>query len=171
MAIGKGRRSDAERAAEHCLVHSFGCVATRRMRRPAGGGAQSSPDGSRTWQAWGGKVDIFGCDVVGKRPDGSHVYAQVTCGKVEAVRQRRRKLEKIPWHESDEAMVLQMIESDAGGNRKDFHFKVHMYSGWQGEWAVRDDQILIPRRWFKALREEDLPEWSPEKRPEEPGLF
>lgn len=171
MPIAKGRRSDAERAAEHCLVHAYGCVVTRRMKRPAGGGAQSSPDGTKQWQAWGGKVDIFHCDVVGKRPDGSHVYAQVTCGKVEAVRQRRRKLETVPWHDSDDVFVFQMVESAAGGNRKDFHFRIHVYSGFKGDWAVADGMIPIPRKWFKALRDDELPEWTGAEKPLPPGLF
>ena len=170
MALAKGRRTDAERAAEHCLVREFGCVICRRMKRPAGGGAQSSPDGTKQYQAWGGKVDIFHCDVVGKRADGSHVYTQATCGQVEAVRQRRRKLETIPWHESDTVLVLQLVETPdpAHRSRLMYHFRVHEYGG--GKWKVANEAISVPRVWFKALREEDLPKPGPPK-PEGPSLF
>lgn len=169
-ALAKSRRTDAERASEHCLVHSFGCVVTRRMKRPAGGGASLSTDGKKQWQGWGGKVDIFHCDVVGKHRDGSHVYAQVTCGQVEAVRQRRRKLETVPWHETDIVLVLQMVETPDPVNqsRKVYHFRVHHF--FEGKWSVDDEAIRIERDWFKAMDVDALPDWR-ESKSKPPALF
>lgn len=128
------------------------------MRRPAGGGAQTSADGSKQWQGWGGKVDIFHSDTVGKRSDGSHVYTQVTCGQVESVRQRRRKLESIPWHVSDTVLVLQMVETPdpVYRSRKVYSFRVHHLLG--GKWSVASSAITIPRAWFKAMKEADVPD-------------
>ena len=75
----KNKRGDCERAAVHFAYEILGCVITRRAVQTK-------------WQ----KVDFFAADVVGKRPDGTHVYIQATAGQYSAVTARRRKLEKIP---------------------------------------------------------------------------
>jgi len=80
----KAKRGDCERAACHYIVHSHGCTVFRKAIRTQ-------------FQS----VDFFASDVVGKKPDGSHVYVQATAGQASAVSARRKKLEKIPWHPSD----------------------------------------------------------------------
>ena len=89
----KSKRPEAERAGEHYLREVEGCVATVRAVRTM-------------YQ----RQDLFASDIVGKQPDGSHVYAQVTAGQSEAVRTRRRKLDAIPWHESDTVLLLQLVQ-------------------------------------------------------------
>jgi len=137
--VAKSRRSDTERAAEHYLYHEYKCL-PHTIRRAVRTKYQS--------------VDFWGCDVMAKDEWGHSYFAQVTTGGVEAVRQRRRKLEKIPWNDLEHIMVLQMIETpDPLDNRKKkFYFRVHeMDKTRELEWIVGLEEI--PRDWFKKLRE------------------
>lgn len=136
MPLAKTKRAEAERAAEWYLHERCGCVLTRRAVR-----SQFH------------KVDFWAADVVGKRPDGSHVYAQATAGGSEALRRRRRKLERVPWHGSDFVMVLQLTETQDPANRrrKQWWFRVHVYEHrgkvWQNVVAHRVD-----KGWFRAWK-------------------
>lgn len=132
----KAKRADAERAAEWYLRERCACVITRRAVRTQ-------------WH----KVDFWAADVVGKRKDGSHVYAQATAGGSEALRQRRRKLEKIPWHVSDMVLVLQLTstEDPANRRRKQWWFRVHLYNHGNKVWqsVVAHE---VERGWFRAWK-------------------
>ena len=137
--IAKKHRATAERAAEHYLVHNLDCVAVRRAIRTQ-------------WQS----VDFFASDVVGKRKDGSHIYAQVTAGKNETVRRRRRKLDAFPWHTSDTVLLLQFVETPdpANARRKLFFFRVHSRND-DGEWSVDDVAQPIAKDWLMAMKVEN----------------
>ena len=145
--IAKSKRPEAEKAAEWYAVKVENCIMIRRAIRTQ-------------WQ----KVDFFGSDVVGKRKDGTHVYIQVTAGQHSAVTARRRKLEKVPWHESDTVILLRLVETQDPfrKKRKLWWFKVCMYEirgqilsssipvrGWHWE-----DDISVPSTWFKKWRED-----------------
>jgi len=143
--VAKSRRPQAERAAEHYLYEICGCDPAQICRA------------IRTkWQA----VDYWGCDVWGRTLGGHCWYAQVTAGQAGAVRERRRKLEKISWNKFDAVLLLQLVEQQnpANARRKDFFFRVHTY--WhikQGEhWTVADEACPVPAGWFKKLRIEEV---------------
>jgi len=93
---------------------------------------------------------------MGKQVDGTYCYAQVTAGGDEAVRIRRRKLEKVPWHfEVDKnVLVLQLTSTPNPANRraKLFWFRVHRYDPVLEEWAVDEKAVPIPKEWFTAMR-------------------
>jgi len=138
--VAKTHRKDAERAAEHYLHEVMGCTHTVRAV-------------NTQWQ----RQDLFASDVVGKRPGGGTVYAQVTCGRDEAVRSRRRKLEAIPWGPHDMVLVLQMVSrgNPANARKTDFFFRVHRYRHWEKrEWLVDAEAVSVPRAWFKAWKQE-----------------
>lgn len=141
--IAKSKRPEAERAAEWYLREVCECVATRRAFRTAYA-----------------KVDFFASDVIGKREDGSHVYCQATAGGDEALRQRRRKLEKYPWHDTDDVILLQLTETPnpVHRGRKLWWFRLHEYvAGENGvrEWRLCESAVAVPAEWFKAYREAD----------------
>ena len=142
--VAKSRRPDAERAAEHWLHHVCGCR-PEHIRRAVRTQFQS--------------VDFFASDVMGKTPEGINHFAQVTAGQNEAVRTRRRKLEKIPWNEHEHVYVLQLVEmpDPARLSRKNFFFRVHRYGHWSEdkgrEWAIDYEAHPVPKEWFKKLRE------------------
>lgn len=150
----KSKRGDAERAAEHYCHDQMKCVITRRAVRTK-------------WQ----KQDFFGCDVIGKRADGVHVYVQVTAGQHSAVTARRRKLEDIPWHKTDIVHLLQLVQTEdpANARRKLWFFRLHMYVpdscfcedryplqdfllGKKRVWKTEENAIPVPREWFKAYK-------------------
>lgn len=137
--IAKSKRPQAERAAEWVLRKHWGCVVTRRAVQTK-------------WQ----KVDFFGADVVGKRKNGTYVYAQVTVGKVEAVRVRRRKIEQIPWSKSDSVFLLQLVEraDPVNARRKQWFFRIH-FLRHKGVWMAVESVIPVENKWFKAWKEED----------------
>jgi hypothetical protein len=139
------KRPEAERAGEHYAREVMGCVLTRRALR--------------TKYA---KVDFFASDVVGKRPNGTHVYLQVTAGQDSAVTARRRKLEAIPWHPTDTVQLLQLVQTPdpANGRRTLWFFRVHEYgSKWLKTniktitWRTYSQAVPVPRVWFKAFKE------------------
>jgi len=133
----KSKRAEAERASEHYAYEYMDCVITRRACRTK-------------WQS----VDMFCADVVGKTATGSHVYIQATAGQNEAVRQRRRKLESIPWHKSDRVLLLQLVNSQDPDNkrRKLYHFRVHRYDISNKSWSVDSIECPVPREWFRAFK-------------------
>ena len=110
--LAKARRSDAERAAEWTLRVNCACLVTRRALRTKFA-----------------KVDFYSSDVIGKRRDGSCVYAQATAGGSECARTRRRKLEAVPWHPSERVLLLQLVERPPlpGERGKAWAFMVHEY--------------------------------------------
>ena len=148
-AIAKKHRADAERAAEHYLRKYCGCTYTDRAVR-----AQ--------WQ----RQDMHGCDAVGWR--GPHrYYVQVTCGRTEAVRTRRRKLEVFEYNDYEEVLLLQLVERQNPSNarRKEFFFRVHKYMHRHDHcststiikplWGVEEGAVPVPRAWFRAWKAED----------------
>ena len=138
----KSKRGDAERATVHYCHNVLGCVVTRRAVRAK-------------FQS----VDFFAADVVGKMPDGSHVYVQTTAGQYSAVTSRRRKLEKIPWHYSDKVLICQLIQTEdpANSRRKLWFFRIHSLNQRglkSNEWETLPDAYAIPKEWFKAYKSE-----------------
>lgn len=143
--VAKSRRPDAERAAEHWMHHVCGCR-PEHIRRAVRTQFQS--------------VDFFASDVMGKTLDGTNHFAQVTAGQNEAVRVRRRKLEKIPWNTHERVYVLQLVEmpDPARLSRKNFFFRVHRYEhllpeSTSREWSIDYQAYPVPKEWFKKLRE------------------
>lgn len=133
-------RGDCERACEWYVHEVLNCVVSCRAVRTQ-------------WQ----RQDMFASDVIGKKADGSCVYVQATAGQYSAVTARRRKLEKIPWCETDIVQVVQLVQTEdpANSRRKLFFFRVHEY-GLAGyyprEWKTHETAIPIPREWFKAFK-------------------
>ena len=64
-----------------------------------------------------------------KRKGGTHVYIQVTAGQDSAITVMRRKLEKVPWHETDTVILLRLVETQdpCRKKRKLWWFKVFIY--------------------------------------------
>ena len=138
MPVAKSKRPEAERAGEWYLREVAGCVVTRRALRTKFA-----------------KVDFYAADIIGKRADGSCVYAQVTAGGAEALRTRRRKLERVPWHPSETVMVLQLTFTPDPANkaRKLWFFRVHPYAHGAGTWG-EVTAAPVRREWFRAWRAE-----------------
>ena len=138
--VAKSKRPEAERASEHYLYHVCGCdpAQIRRAIRTK-------------WQS----VDFWACDVMGRTREGMCHFAQVTAGQDEAVRVRRRKLEKISWNIYDNVLLLQLVEQQdpANNRRKIFFFRVH-HLDWlkpDNGWTVDDVAFPVPKEWFKKL--------------------
>jgi len=137
--VAKSKRPEAERAGEWYLREVCGCVVTRRALR--------------TKYA---KVDFYCADIIGKHADGSCVYAQATAGGNAALRIRRRKLETVPWHESEKVMVLQLtfMPDPANMRRKLWFFRVHRYDHVHDRnWRVDSVAEPVPKAWFKAWKD------------------
>jgi len=136
----KTKRGEAERAGEWFLHEIEGCVETVRAIRTK-------------WQ----RQDLFASDVVGKKKNGAHVYAQVTAGQDGAVRVRRRKLDKIPWHPSDKVFLLQLVHTanPANARSKLWFFRVHRMNTAMLTWKVDDVAQDVPKLWFKAWKNEE----------------
>ena len=131
----KNKRGDAERAAEWYAHEIHKCVVTCRAVRTQ-------------WQ----RQDLFGCDVMGKKSDGSCVYIQATAGQYSAVTARRRKLEVIPWLGSDIIEIVQLIQTEdpANARRKLWFFRVHFFDG--GKWHTKEEAVTVPNQWFKSYK-------------------
>ena len=145
--VAKSNRPLAEKAAEHYLHEVCGCD-PNQIRKAV-----------RTmWQA----VDFWAADVMGRQArdeiNGLVFYAQVTAGQNEAVRTRRRKLEKISWNIFESVMVLQLVEQPdpAFARRKNFYFRVHRLDHGNMTWTVDDKAYPVPKEWFKKLRIEEV---------------
>ena len=95
---------------------------------------------------------------MGKTEAGMNYYAQVTAGQVEAVRTRRRKLEKIPWNSFEEVLLLQLVvqPNPANARKQDYYFRVHRLDTQNLMWSVDDEACPVPAMWFKKLRIEDF---------------
>lgn len=134
----RNRQREVECAAEHFLRKSLDCVNTVRAVKTR-------------FQ----RQDLFACDVVGKKSDtGAMVGMQVTCGDSAAVRQRRRKLEAVQWHDDDSVLLGEFrVER---GRKHSYWFRMHEYELKDGsrEWAVWSLPVDVPREWFRA--------WKPE---------
>jgi len=104
----KSKRREAEVASEWYAKIVHGAVITVRAMKTQ-------------WQ----RQDLFASDCVGKRADGSHIYLQVTAGQATAVSARKRKLEAVPWHESDTVELLQLIQAPNPANARQtlYYFK------------------------------------------------
>jgi len=135
----KKKIQEAEKAGEWYVRHRYKCVTTRRPVR-------------NQFQ----KVDFFGADVVGKQLGGTHVYLQVTTGSAANVSQRRRKLEAVPWHDSDIVQIGQLV-SEQEGRKKNWFFRIHQYrpSSCKRVWYVEEQWYPIPKEWFTAWKEKN----------------
>lgn len=136
----KNKRSDAERATEHYAHEIMDCIRTVRSVRTQ-------------WQ----KQDMFSCDVLGKRADGTLVALQVTAGQSQAVTERRRKIEGEIWHLLDKVQILQLVQTDNPGKgaRKLWFFRVHVYSvlGRGRYWKTLPDAVPVPKEWFRKWKD------------------
>lgn len=135
--IAKTHRKNAERAAEHVLHEIYDCTHTVRAV-------------ATQYQ----RQDMFACDVIGLTVNCRY-YVQVTCGKTEAIRTRRRKLEDKPWIAGvDCVMVWQFVETPdpVRASRKLYFFRVHIFDVAGRSWAVEDKPIELKRDWFKARK-------------------
>lgn len=145
--LPKQKRGECERAAEHYARYNLDCILTRRPVRTK-------------FQS----VDFFGADIVGKRIDGTHVYVQATAGQSSAVTARKKKLEVVPWHESDTVQLIQLVQTPnpANARKTDYYFRIFVYEAnkeaSQRTWKKEDEAVSVPREWFKAYREEDANE-------------
>ncbi len=128
------KRADAERAAEHYAYEIMDCKRAVRAVRTQ-------------WQ----RQDMFACDVLGKRPDGSLVALQVTAGQSSAVAARKKKIEDEIWHKDDIVQILQLVatKNPGRGARKLWFFRVYEYKAKQKVWFFKQDAIPVPRGWFK----------------------
>jgi len=139
--VAKSKRPEAERAAEHYLYNIFRCLPEQIIRAV------------RTRFQ---RQDLWASDVMGRDLAGRCYFAQATAGGDEAVRTRRRKLEKICWNEFDNVMLLQLVETinPANARRKLFFFRVHCYNRLSKKWVVDETAHPVPKEWFKKLRVE-----------------
>jgi len=135
----KSKRPEAERASEWYLHEIEGCVVTCRAIRTK-------------FQ----RQDLFASDVIGKKQNGRCVYAQATAGRDEAVRQRRRKLDNIPWTTTDTVLLLQLTHTPDPANqrRKLWFFRVHRLDTTNMVWVVDDKAFPVPKIWFKSYKNE-----------------
>ena len=137
--IAKSRRMDCERASQHFAHEIMDCINSVRAVRTM-------------YQ----RQDLFGCDTVGKRIDGSHVYIQATAGQDQAVTARKRKLEKYPWHKSDIVLIVQLKSQQDPENkrRKLWSFKVWelIEVGTGMQWEKWDKQVYFKSGWFRAFK-------------------
>lgn len=136
----KSKRPEAEKGTEWYLHEVENCVITVRAIRTK-------------WQ----RQDLFAADVIGKRKNGTMAYAQATAGRDEAVRQRRRKLDVIPWHKSDTVLLLQLTQTPdpANNRRKLWFFRVHRLDVINLIWSVDEQAFPVPKEWFKAYKNKD----------------
>jgi hypothetical protein len=97
---------------------------------------------------------MFGADCMGKKPTGHYVFVQVTAGQNSQVTKRRRKLEEIPWLDSDDVQILQLIstEDPANARKKLWFFRVHHYYHNSIGWQTARKAVPVPSEWFKAYK-------------------
>lgn len=129
----KGKRADAERACEWYAHEVMNCLRTVRSVKTQ-------------WQ----RQDMFSCDVLGKRVDGSLVALQVTAGQPQAVTARKRKIEKELWHRSDVIQLLQLVRED----RKWFFRVYEYYNNPSGSWIwlPLTPNVPVPKSWFRKWK-------------------
>jgi len=139
MKPAKNKRVAAERAAEWYLRKMCGVTKTVRAMKTQ-------------WQ----RQDLFACDCIGRTPQGTIFYVQVTCGVGEVVRERRRKLEQFAWNEHEVVMILQLVarENPANATKVDLFFRVHRYNHRTSRnWSVDDIALPVPPEWFTKWEE------------------
>jgi hypothetical protein len=127
--IPKSKRSPAERAAEWVLAEMYGCRYLRRAIRSQ-------------YQ----KVDFWGSDVMGRTESGMVFYAQVTTGGPEAVRQRRRKLEQIPWNEHERPMLF-VLHAAKDGRQVNYYFEIQHLVSPDMAW-ITESPVDIKDEWW-----------------------
>jgi hypothetical protein len=142
--IAIAKRREAEVAAEWFLRESLGCAETHRALRTRFA-----------------RVDFYACDVMGRTRDRNY-YAQVTTGKDDRLRLRRRKLESIggdggaprAWKQPDVVMVLQLVrrQNPVNAARVDYYFRVHEFDYAAGSWVVLPEAVPVKLEWFRARR-------------------
>jgi len=135
MLMSKADRRFAELAAEWMLAEYYGCVHTRRALRTKFA-----------------KVDFFASDVMGMKPDGLKYFVQATAGGDSAVSQRRKKLEKYSWDESDTVLVA-VLRKEKVGRSYEYFFIIHQLLN-ADSWAPSVYKVFIPKEWFKMYRAE-----------------
>ena len=134
----KSKRKDAERAAVWMAYEMFNAVRHAKSIQTK-------------WQ----RVDIFGADVASKDKDGRITYIQVTAGQDSAIRARKKKLEKIPWHFSERVILIQLKQRQevVNARRKEWFFKVWEFicrSDGHRKWEFWPKPVSIPSKWFKS---------------------
>lgn len=86
-------------------------------------------------------ADMFGSDIVGKTENGVTYYVQVTTGGPQAVRVRKKKMEKIPWNEHDRVYLFVYDKGACSA----FWPKVY-------KWArMVDASCTAKRQWVEAV--------------------
>jgi len=133
--MSKQDRRYAEVAAQWLAVKEFECTYIRKAIRTK-------------FQS----VDFFGSDVMGINEYGHKVFIQATAGQDAAVTQRRRKLEKYPWHESDTVLVA-ILRKVKIGRSYHYHFRISEYD--DKTWMYWSTNVEVPRHWFKKYQEQE----------------
>jgi len=126
----KNMRRLSEVAAQHYCHEILGCIKTVRAVKTQ-------------WQ----RQDMFSCDILGKRANGSWCCVQVTAGQSQAVTARKRKLEAEIWHDDDTVQLLRLVREG-----KKWYFRVYeYYKNPSGSyiWLPLDPLVDIPEHWFK----------------------
>lgn len=99
------------------------------------------------------KVDMFACDIMAKSANETF-FVQVTTGGYEAVRVRKKKLEAIPWLDTDKVFMFQLIDTGTRIGRS----KVWVFNRWQLckhlGWVERE-QIRIDNSDFKHRKADE----------------
>ena len=137
--LAKVNRQNAERASEHFLYHVYHCEPSQIIRAV-----------KTRYQ----RQDLWAADTAGRTKRSEVFYAQVTAGGSEALRQRRRKLEKICWRPDETVLVLQLVErpDPANARKKQFYFRIHRLDTVNNMWTVDDRACFVPRAWFRKLK-------------------
>ena len=138
--IAKEKRRLAEVATEHYWQVIRGCVTRRAVN------------------ARFCKVDLFRADVMAKHKGLKFTaYTQVTTGQShQALRERRRRLEEMPWMETDLVFLFEWRETQDPVNRANllYFFRVEEYAKLPGQfkrsWQVWPKAVEVPREWLKA---------------------
>lgn len=130
----RARQKDAERATEHWLRQRFGCVNTVRAV-------------NTKFQ----RQDLFAADCLGLDPSGRLIAAQVTCGKSQAVRARRRKMEAVAWSKDHRVFVLELRSAQYGRGKR-FWFRVHELWCCSRKWVVWKEDVDVSQAWFRAWK-------------------
>ena len=133
-SLPKFYHSAAERAAEHYAINVCGCYQTQRATR-------------NQFQ----KVDFWGADVTGRTRAGRVYYLQVTTGGKEALRQRRKKLEKHAWNPFEDVLLLQLNRTKEG-RRFRYYFTIWRYLIMDEvrSWTNYYEGYDVPKEWFKS---------------------
>ena len=96
------------------------------------------------------RVDLFGLDLLGKTKNGRWVGCQVTTGGYEATRQRKRKLEKIPWFVTDRIYLLK-VKKERVGRGVVYVLEAQKLDPLTGEWS-HGRVVRVPRQEFLKWR-------------------